>query len=78
MADSTVGTLVVKLSSDTSDLDRGLDKAKGGFSKFKDVATGMAMGAGMAVANMAVQAGQAMVQFGADSITSARDLGETM
>lgn len=77
MAD-TVGDLVVKLKADASGVDQGIDQAKSKFDGFKSVVQGVAMGAGMAVANFAVQAGQSLLQFGADSISGASDLNETL
>ncbi len=77
MAD-VIGNLVVRLKADASDIDQGIDQAKGKFDGFKSVVQGVAMGAGIAVANFAVQAGQALIQFGADSVAGASDLNETL
>lgn len=73
-----IDKLVVQLEADTSRLDQDVSQAKSKFSGFKSVVTGMAMGAGMAVANFAMQAGASLLEFGADSVSAASDLGETM
>jgi hypothetical protein len=66
------------MTGDSGDLTKDLDKAQGKFGKFKDVVSGMAMGVGFAVAGMAIEAGKALIQFGADSVTAASDLNETL
>lgn len=74
----TVGDLVVKLKADASGVDQGLDQAKTKFDGFKSVVQGVAMGAGMAVAGFVVEAGQALFQFGKDSVGAASDINETL
>lgn len=74
----TIETLQVKLQLDKQDFDDGIAKSQGKFGQFKNIVSGMAMGAGMAVANFALQAGQALVQFGADSVAAASDINETI
>src|SRR5690606_38001352 len=73
-----IETLEVRMTGESSDFTKDLDKAQGKFGKFKDVVSGMAMGVGIAVAGMAIEAGKALIQFGADSVTAASDLNETM
>lgn len=73
-----IETLEVRMLGKSSDFTKDLDKAEKGFGNFKSVVSGMAMGVGIAVAGMAVQAGQALLQFGADSVGAASDLQETL
>ena len=73
-----IETLEVRMTGKSSDFTKDLDKAQGKFGKFKDVVSGMAMGVGIAVAGMAIEAGKALIQFGADSVTAASDLNETL
>lgn len=73
-----IETLEVRMTGESSDFTKDLDKAQGKFGKFKDVVSGMAMGVGIAVAGMAIEAGKALIQFGADSVTAASDLNETL
>lgn len=73
-----IETLEVRMLGKSSDFTRDLDKAEGKFGNFKNVVSGMAMGVGIAVAGMALQAGQALLQFGADSVGAASDLQETL
>lgn len=73
-----IETLEVRMTGDSSDLTKDLDKAQGKFGKFKDVVSGMVMGVGFAVAGMAIEAGKALIQFGADSVGAASDLQETL
>lgn len=73
-----IETLEVRMTGESSDFTKDLDKAQGKFGKFKDVVSGMAMGVGIAVAGMAIEAGKALIQFGADSVGAASDLNETL
>ncbi len=73
-----IETLEVRMTGDAKDFTGDLDKAEKGFGKFKGVVTGMAMGVGIAVAGMALEAGKALLQFGADSVGAASDLAETL
>lgn len=73
-----IETLEVRMLGKSSDFTKDLDKAEKGFGNFKSVVSGMAMGVGIAVAGMAIQAGQALLQFGADSVGAASDLQETL
>lgn len=73
-----IETLEVRMTGDAKDFTGDLDKAEKGFGKFKGVVTGMAMGVGIAVAGMALEAGRALLQFGADSVGAASDLSETL
>lgn len=73
-----IETLEVRMTGESGDFTKDLDKAQGKFGKFKDVVSGMAMGVGIAVAGMAIEAGKALIQFGADSVTAASDLNETL
>jgi len=73
-----IETLEVRMTGESSDFTKDMDKAQGKFGKFKDVVSGMAMGVGIAVAGMAIEAGKALIQFGADSVGAASDLQETL
>lgn len=73
-----IETLEVRMLGKSQDFTKDLDKAEGKFGNFKNVISGMAMGVGIAVAGMAIQAGQALLQFGADSVGAASDLQETL
>ena len=73
-----IETLEVRMTGESGDFTKDLDKAQGKFGKFKDVVSGMAMGVGIAVAGMAIEAGKALIQFGADSVGAASDLNETL
>ena len=85
-------TLNVQIVADTSGFDSKIDQsareldnfsdqiksADKSANKFGSVMAGIAQGVGQGIAGMAVSAGAALLQFGADSVSAASDLNETL
>ena len=72
--DSKIGQSARELDN-FSDQIKSADKSA---NKFGSVMAGIAQGVGQGIAGMAVSAGAALLQFGADSVSAASDLNETL
>lgn len=73
---------VAYVRGDSTQLDKDLGdaekKMEGAGNRFTSVLQGVGMAVGMGVANMAVQAGQAVVDYSKQAVGAASDLNETM